>query len=48
MDTLRDVFVVIEEANLSLRIDKCEFSKAEVEFLGFIIDGTTVRPTPDK
>ena len=46
MDTLRDVFVVTKESNLSLRIDKCEFAKAQVELLGFIIDGTTVRPTP--
>ena len=45
--TLRELFKVLMEANISLRMDKCEFAKTEMEFLGFIINGSTVRPTPE-
>ncbi len=45
--TLRCLFFYIEEGNLSLRKDKCEFAKEEIQFLGFIVNGSTVRPTPE-
>ena len=31
---------------MSLRSDKCEFAKPAMEFLGFMVDGETIRPTP--
>ena len=34
-------------ANLSLRADKCEFAKPEIEFLGYIHNGKTIRPTSE-
>ena len=45
--TLTEVCSQAEVANLSLRADKCEFGKAEMEFLGYIVNGETIRPTPD-
>ena len=44
--TLDQVLNLADEANLSLRADKCEFAKPEVEFLGFLINGREIRPTP--
>ena len=46
MHTLDEVLNLAGQANLSLRSDKCEFAKPEMEFLGFLIDGKTIRPTP--
>ena len=44
--TLDRVLSLADEANLSLRADKCEFAKPEIEFLGFLINGHDIRPTP--
>ena len=44
---LESLFRVADETCLSFRADKCEFAKQELQFLGFIINGQTVRPTPD-
>lgn len=38
----------LEEANLSLQPDKCEFLKKEVAYLGHIITENGVRPDPGK
>ena len=46
IETLDRVLNLADQANLSLRVDKCEFAKPEVEFLGFIINGHEIRPTP--
>ena len=46
MHTLDEVLNLAGQANLSLRSDKCEFAKPEMEFLGFLIDGQKIRPTP--
>ena len=47
MRCLKSLFRVADETCLSFREDKCEFAKQELQFLGFIINGQTVRPTPD-
>ena len=47
MRCLESLFRVADETCLSFRADKCEFAKQELQFLGFIINGQTVRPTPD-
>ena len=44
---LESLFRVADETCLSFRADKCEFAKQELQFLGFIINGQTLRPTPD-
>ena len=40
------VLQVLNEANMSLRISKCEFAFPSTELLGFIVDGKTVKPAP--
>ena len=47
MDTLERLLHYVDFYNLSLRCDKCEFFKPEIEFLGFIITGETVKPSPN-
>lgn len=46
VQTLDRVLNLADQANLSLRADKCEFAKREMEFLGFIVNGREIRPTP--
>ena len=36
-----------EETCLSLRSDKCEFAKQEIEFLGYMVNGKTIAPNPE-
>jgi hypothetical protein len=43
---LREVFRVLREHNLALRVDKCHFFKSEVEYLGFLLSGRGVRAVP--
>ena len=45
--TLSALFERLDRANLSLRKDKCEFAKKSIQFLGFIVNGKTVRPSED-
>ena len=47
MRCLESLFRVADETSLSFRADKYEFAKQELQFLGFIINGQPVRPTPD-
>ena len=44
--TLDRLFYHVDFYSMSLRSDKCEFAKPSMEFLGFIVDGETIRPTP--
>ena len=44
--TLECLFSVLEDLNMSLRRDKCEFGKKSIEFLGFVIDGKQLKPSP--
>jgi hypothetical protein len=43
---LGDVFRVLREHNLALRVEKCHFFKREVEYLGFLLSGEGVRAVP--
>ena len=38
----------IEAAGVTLNIDKCEFAKRRLKFLGHIIDQTGIQPDPEK
>ena len=38
----------IQDANLTLNLEKCQFSKSSIEFLGQVIDGSGIRPDPEK
>lgn len=36
------------EFNIKIKLEKCHFAKKEVEFLGYIINGHSIRPMPNK
>ena len=42
--SLQIVLSVLDKHHMSLRKDKCEFAFGKMEFLGFSIDGETVKP----
>jgi len=46
MASLKIILQVIEEHHLNLREDKCEFFKESFIFLGFLVDGKTIKPDP--
>ncbi|XP_046868681.1 uncharacterized protein K02A2.6-like [Drosophila willistoni] len=45
---LQELFIRFDKAGLRLRKDKCQFGVPFVEFLGFKIDSTGIRPCADK
>lgn len=42
------VFKTLEQANMKVQIDKCEFLKKSVEFLGFVISKNGITTNPQK
>ena len=38
----------LEQAGVTLNVDKCELSRSEVVFLGHVITSTGIRPDPEK
>ena len=47
VQNLEAILSQLQESNLSLRIDKCEFMRESVEQFGFIVDKNGLRPTGD-
>ena len=45
---LQAVFQALREANIKLRLEKCSFGQKEVQYLGYIINGESIRPAPQK
>ena len=45
---LKEVFRRLRHANLRLNLSKCEFVKTSVDYLGHVIDGNGLRPSPHK
>lgn len=45
---LDKVFSKLRDANLKVQLDKCEFLRREIAFLGHIISETGLKPNPDK
>ena len=43
---LKEVFRRLRHANLRLNLSKCEFVETSVEYLGHVIDGNGLRPSP--
>lgn len=47
-EKLREVFTRLQEFELKIQPDKCEFLRNEVAYLGHIISSEGVKPNPDK
>lgn len=45
---LEEVFRRLREANLTVSFGKCKFCRAEMEFLGYVVDKNGLRVNPDK
>jgi len=45
---IQPIFSKLTEANLKLHLDKCEFFKKEVCFLGHIVTPNGIKPNPIK
>jgi hypothetical protein len=45
---LRQLFMRLRLVNLTLKVSKCSFAKAEVTMLGFIVGRHGIKPQPDK
>lgn len=48
IQNLKLVFSKLREARLKIQIDKCEFLRKEVEFLGHVVTPDGIRPNPKK
>lgn len=48
LKNLQLVLERLENSNLKIQLDKCEFLKRETEFLGHIVTPEGVKPNPDK
>ena len=47
-ERLSKVLQRLQDAGITLNTEKCHFSQGSVTFLGHLIDGTGIRPDPDK
>lgn len=45
---LKSIFERLKKANLKVQLDKCEFFRKEVAYLGHVITPDGVKPNPDK
>lgn len=48
IQTLNEVLRRLKAANLTINLEKCEFFKPSLKYLGFIVDGNGLRTDPDK
>lgn len=48
IQNLKQVFAKLRETNLKIQLDKCEFLRKEVGFLGHIITPQGIKPNPQK
>lgn len=48
LENVETIFHTLEKANMKVQLDKCEFFKREVEFLGFIVSPTGLKTNPTK
>ena len=46
LKTLEILLQVLDEYNMSLRTDKCDFAYSQIEFLGFYVNGKSLKPAP--
>lgn len=48
LKNISTIFETLEKANIKVQLDKCEFLKKEVEFLGFIISDSGIKTNPKR
>ena len=48
LEHLRRVFTTLRRANLSLKLNKCQFGLKQVEYLGHVIESGVILPNPKK
>nr|CAH7767400.1 unnamed protein product [Callosobruchus chinensis] len=48
IESLRSVFHRLRNSNFKVQLDKCEFMKKEVAYLGHVVTPSGVKPNPDK
>ena len=48
VEHLRRVFTCLREANLTLKMAKCQFGRRQVEYLGYVVGNGKVLPNPKK
>ncbi len=48
LTNLEAVFRALKEADLKVKLAKCEFLKAQISLLGHAVDGTGIRTMDDK
>ena len=48
LDKVRDILIVIDDAELQLKEGKCKFAKQEIEWLGFKLTRTGISPKNSK
>jgi hypothetical protein len=48
LSLLREIFLRLRKHNFKLKIEKCNFLKKEVEYLGYVINGDGSMPNPKK
>lgn len=48
LENLEIIFQTLEQANMKIQLDKCEFFQEQVEFLGFIISRDGIKTNPKK
>lgn len=45
---ITDIFKVLEQTNLKIQIDKCNFMKKDTQFLGHVLTSEGLKPNPEK
>lgn len=45
---LQTIFTVLQDVNMKIQIDKCNFFSEKVEFLGFIMTAAGIKTNPAK
>lgn len=48
LENLELVFKTLESANMKVQLNKCEFAKQEVEFLGYVVSSEGIKTNPKK
>src|ERR1700712_582207 len=48
LERLKQVFDRLRKHNFKLRLDKCEFLRKEVDYLGHVITTEGIKPNPNK